>query len=271
MRAISRAAWIAGLASGTLRIDVASGAFGRFGEDWRHRRRTLGVHICYGVAEGAIRVGLDAGDHLAGPGSLFWLSAGVTHSLELPPGHRQVSAWHARLETRDAQGEPVRVADDCLIARSPELLRTVGDLLHEARGEGRWAAERTQATAVLFFTRLIEAASTRPGGFDGDQEAAITRAVARHGQRLRPRDLAAAVGLAPAYFARRFTAHFGCPPRRWIVRQRLHRAAALLLERPGADIAAIAADCGFSDAAPFSRLFHREMGCTPTAFRTRRG
>ena len=52
---------------------------------------------------------------------------------------------------------------------------------------------------------------------------------------------------------------------------RIHRAARLLREEPGRKVGAIAAETGFNSNTYFTREFSKVMGCTPTAYRKRKG
>ena len=76
----------------------------------------------------------------------------------------------------------------------------------------------------------------------------------------------AAVGLSAFHFLRVFRRATGTTPHRYLVGARLRRAAALLSDtsRPVTDIAY---DAGFGDLSNFVRTFHREVGCSPGAYR----
>jgi len=59
----------------------------------------------------------------------------------------------------------------------------------------------------------------------------------------------------------------------FVLRRRLERAAHLLIDeqRAGDTILSIALDCGFNDAACFSRQFHRHFGTTARFYRKNGG
>ncbi|MFC4054938.1 helix-turn-helix domain-containing protein [Actinomadura syzygii] len=75
-------------------------------------------------------------------------------------------------------------------------------------------------------------------------------------------------------FARRFAAHAGTSPSRWLLDQRLGRVR-LLLESTDLPIDQISGQSGLGSAANLRRHFTRHVGVTPTdyrrAFRTRNG
>lgn len=58
-------------------------------------------------------------------------------------------------------------------------------------------------------------------------------------------------------------------PSGFVLRRRLERAAAMMVDpaRARQTLLAIALDCGFNDAATFSRSFHRRFGVAPRAYR----
>ena len=67
-------------------------------------------------------------------------------------------------------------------------------------------------------------------------------------------------------FIRRFRAHTGLPPQRYITRQRIGHARELMVSSrmPVTDIARIV---GYDNPLYFSRLFKKEMGLSPRAYR----
>jgi AraC-like DNA-binding protein len=78
--------------------------------------------------------------------------------------------------------------------------------------------------------------------------------------------LAAQAGLSRHHFARAFRATVGMPPHRYLLEQRIQKAAELL-ESTEQAIAAIALSVGFADQSHFSNRFHQFSGLTPAQFR----
>ena len=88
----------------------------------------------------------------------------------------------------------------------------------------------------------------------------------RLAEMIRIPDLAAAHGLSRHALYRLFSEELGTTPTAYITARRLARAAAMLTE--GDDpIAAVAAAVGFDDYSYFIRVFRREYGMTPLAYR----
>jgi AraC-like DNA-binding protein len=85
-----------------------------------------------------------------------------------------------------------------------------------------------------------------------------------------PGALAALADRSREHVLRRFREVYGVPPGAYVRLRRLDRAARLLLAdaRP---VAAIAAECGFTDESHLARWFRARFGDPPGRFRARRG
>lgn len=81
-------------------------------------------------------------------------------------------------------------------------------------------------------------------------------------------DLAGLCSMSVDHFLRSFRAASGITPYRYVLEQRLRRAAALL-QATDAPVATIAITCGFRNASNFSVKFHARFSASPTEFRRR--
>jgi AraC family transcriptional regulator len=81
-------------------------------------------------------------------------------------------------------------------------------------------------------------------------------------------DLAAIAGTSQTAFARGFKRATGTSPYRYLLQQRIAQAGRLLTAT-SMPIAEIALATGFSHQEHLTRLFHRETGATPAAYRRR--
>jgi AraC family transcriptional regulator len=81
--------------------------------------------------------------------------------------------------------------------------------------------------------------------------------------------IAALCGLSRSYFEKAFKASLGAPPHRWLVRQRVQRAAEMLEQTPDS-IGLIALNCGFADQSHLTRVFRTIVGFSPAAWRRQR-
>ncbi|MDX1940205.1 MAG: AraC family transcriptional regulator [Saprospiraceae bacterium] len=85
-------------------------------------------------------------------------------------------------------------------------------------------------------------------------------------QKLLLQDLAALVDLSPFHFQRLFKQEMGESPLQCMNRIRIERAAHLMRAIPDLSMSEIAADCGFSSLATFSRAFSQKIGMSPLVF-----
>jgi AraC family transcriptional regulator len=73
-------------------------------------------------------------------------------------------------------------------------------------------------------------------------------------------------GYSRVHFVRMFRAATGYSPHNYLLDLRLERARELL-KNPALSLIDIALDCGFSSHSHMSRLFHKSVGVTPSAYR----
>ena len=78
-------------------------------------------------------------------------------------------------------------------------------------------------------------------------------------------ELARLTGLSRYQVLRRFERAYGLPPHAWLLRRRAERARVLI--RDGCTLSAAAAATGFSDQSHMTRVFARQFGFTPGAWR----
>ncbi len=82
--------------------------------------------------------------------------------------------------------------------------------------------------------------------------------------------LAAHLGVHPDYLSRRFKAEVGMRLHDYLLWRRLEQAKYLLLSSP-LRVKHIGHQVGFSNPEVFSRAFKRAAGCSPRAYRNRKG
>jgi len=79
-------------------------------------------------------------------------------------------------------------------------------------------------------------------------------------------EMAQAVGLSTAHFARMFRKSTGDTPHQFVLRQRLERAKAML-RAPDARVLDVAVACGFKTQQHFAQAFRDVWGVSPTEYR----
>ncbi|MFW5846181.1 MAG: helix-turn-helix transcriptional regulator [Planctomycetota bacterium] len=129
-------------------------------------------------------------------------------------------------ELSDARASQARILGRCI-----DLISLSGSIMVR-HGDQLWLA---QAQALL-----------AEAGTDGPGLAQIARRL----------------DCSERQFRRRFQALSGTTPRAWRLQTRMARAAERLLE---ADVATVAAECGYSEASAFSRQFSRSLGIPPSS------
>ncbi|MFD0565223.1 GlxA family transcriptional regulator [Kitasatospora saccharophila] len=102
---------------------------------------------------------------------------------------------------------------------------------------------------------------------DGESLAPVLEWMRRHLDRDTGVDrLARLAHMSPRTFARRFRQETGTTPHRWLTGQRV-LLAQRLLESTGESVDAVAARCGFGNAAALRHHFGLRLGTTPQAYR----
>ena len=129
------------------------------------------------------------------------------------------------------------------------------------------ASEVAYSAAMALAGHILAPGRAQPGP---SRPVAVERAVslcdARAAGRLDVTRMADAAGLSRHHFSRVFAASEGVSPARYLLRQRMERAA-LLLHTEAASIKDIAARCGFGDPNYFAKVFRRTYAISPSDYR----
>jgi AraC family transcriptional regulator len=158
----------------------------------------------------------------------------------------------------------------CGNERASELLATALASLDTDRDAAKACI---QQAAELLGCRCISDSkhAQRPlparGGLAHWQKQRLTQYVAKNlGECIRAIDLARLTGLSTGHFFRAFRESFGEPPLVYVTRQRVRRCQELILvsREP---LSRIALECGMSDQAHLTRVFHRIVGMNPSVWR----
>jgi AraC family transcriptional regulator len=140
----------------------------------------------------------------------------------------------------------------------------------EAAGSGLMADYLARALAARLLTRgqARPQAGASPA-LSQTQQARVQDYIRAHlAHPIGLADLAAVAGTSQTAFARAFKRCIGTSPYRYLIQERI-RQASRLLAGTAMPIAEIAPACGFSHQEHLTRLFHRETGTTPAAYRRR--
>ncbi|OQA39066.1 MAG: HTH-type transcriptional activator RhaS [Chloroflexi bacterium ADurb.Bin325] len=119
----------------------------------------------------------------------------------------------------------------------------------------------------------IERALARNRRLGSEPQRLVRRAMAymhaHYAQELTRGELAQVVGLSERHLARSFAAEMGLSPMEYLNRYRIAQARRLL-DESDASIAQVMEAVGFGDSSYFARIFRREVGMSPRAYRGRR-
>lgn len=157
-----------------------------------------------------------------------------------------------------------------------EALNVVRAFLVECAVQGEWSDHRTAEITDVIRSCFRHVAEGDPQA-ESTADGRLSRDVLRNAMRfvhnnldskLTWTDIAAAVGLDPLVFGRRFKTSTGMTPRQYIIRCRLRRAMNLLTATE-ASLAEIALEVGCSCQSHMTTLFRKHVGTTPGAFRLR--
>jgi AraC-like DNA-binding protein len=129
------------------------------------------------------------------------------------------------------------------------------------------AVQRSLLTLILAEVARASSAGGTPRSAGGRVVADALRFIERHCLgRLTLNDVAAAVGRTPAHVTTALTRATGRSAVRWIVSGRMAEARRLL-SSSDERVDSIAERVGYADATHFIRMFRRENGATPAAWR----
>jgi AraC family transcriptional regulator len=243
-------------------------------------------------------------DYSTSPAHLcFWapLSGGITvrpsrgpaydirgeRLTAIPPSAVWRGSWRGRMKTMMLEIHPavldelthgkvvypnggeLLVAEDATLRHS--LLALQSSLAEPTPDSGLFAGHIARAVAWHYLRRYC---STRLDEPDRRRltPAELRRALglidARLADKLALDELAALLDLSVATFCRRFKQTVGLPPYQYVLRTRIERAKARLVERD-CSLSELAQSLGFYDQAQFSNAFRRIVGVSPRDYRRR--
>lgn len=250
-----------------------------------HRDSTYGTRRPQGTDDwllidtiaGGGRCDSPAGSFALRPGDVIVLRPGHPHGYGTDPAIGRWELVWAHLLVADSWLDlldwPEPVPGMLHLHLDGAAHRAVTACLRDAHGWTTGAAGRRERLAANAIERalllLAEANPLDPAGrIDPRLRAAMAMATADLARATPPAAMARAAGLSPSRFAHLFRAQVGLSPARWLERERLQRAAALL-GATARSIADVAREVGFADPFYFSQRFRRHAGLPPGAWRVR--
>lgn len=232
------------------------------------------LRIAHQALTDLIRTAHDQGATVAG---LCLGTFPVAHS-GLLDGRTAVTHW--------TQAEQLAVQSPEVEVRPAELYIDYGDVLTSAGTASALDAclhlvrAKLGATAATAVARRLVIAPHREGGQaqyierpldtvtqdEGPIGTAMDWALHHLNHTITVVALAQQVQMSPRNFSRRFRAHTGTSPAKWLLARRLDESRRLL-ETTDLPISEVAQECGFASSVTFRQNFVQAYGTTPTAYR----
>lgn len=262
---------------------------------WHNPQRRLLDYLVVYIADGHGTANVAGRDYRLAPGDLLWIPPDTEHEMRGDPPSMRCPYVHCDLIYRPSHshwsfhipggttelGELAPLchpplADPALHrltgrircwtnARCGELIERICDEAARAQPYAGLAASGMLLELIAEILRGQRAAPGAGGHMPGLEAAADHLTRSCH-TAVGIDDAAEIAGLSPSRFRSCFAAHYGCPPRTWLLRARLRRAKHLML---GSDLrlSTIAERCGFANVHNLSRAFRRAEGISPSQWR----
>ena len=224
--------------------------------------------------KGALRYGSNHFKLL--PGDAMMISVPHDHEYYLPSDSESWEFLYLNLHGRaimklwsdmeNANGPVFHFGDD-----SPSVRKAV-EILELERGGGITTPRQASALGYGFMMSLLdEVLPDAAFGVGGDEKPAFLGKVVKYaiehiGGPIGVEDLAAAAGISRFHFSRLFSKWYGVTPSIFLREIRIDLAVRLL-QTERLTVKEIADRCGFSDASYFCKVFRKETGVSPDAFR----
>ncbi|MDR3372992.1 MAG: AraC family transcriptional regulator [Ancalomicrobiaceae bacterium] len=179
-------------------------------------------------------------------------------------------------EAAEDQGAPpvqelVCEVEGCFDDTVWHLAQSLLPALERPEEVGSMYAEGVLLASTTYFAHAFGGMRPPPDARHRLSPAQIERAIdlmqGRLGEDISLSMLAAEMDLSPRHFARAFRQTTGETPDRWLRRQRVERAKAMMRET-ALSVSQIATSCGFASPAHFSRVFASAVGVSPNVWRT---
>lgn len=238
-------------------------------------------HLIIVHLSGPVRVERDlSGEHdkqRIAPGGLFVLPPdrdfGVSLMAPLETVHLYVRRSLIRAAAQElCKGDPDRIEFLPRFGERDPLIEQMGRMVCGMMADSQsdffadGVARLLAAQIVRHHSHGLQAELPRITGLSQRQMETVQEVIEeRMEESLSIDDLAASVGLSSIHFARQFKRSTGKAPHQYLIEMRIARARHLLAS--DLPIAEIAFRCGFSHQEHLTRLFGRQQGTTPAAYR----
>ncbi|MDR3516629.1 MAG: AraC family transcriptional regulator [Azospirillaceae bacterium] len=211
------------------------------------------------------------------PGGIFSMPGGMPFSVRLTQPLHSVHFYLRDAILREVAaeswcGDPANIElPPCFGDVDPviaSIVQAAGHSISDTESGSTLLADHlARALASRLLARLPAQGDFQAGVLSPAQQRRLRDFMATHlAHPIGLSDMAAAVGLTPTRFSRCFRRETGTTPYHYLLSARL-RHAGTLLRGSALPIAEIALACGFSHQEHLTRMFKRELGTTPAAYR----
>jgi len=121
---------------------------------------------------------------------------------------------------------------------------------------------------IIFNRKITTEHVIRNEFLDSQMDTAITYFNTNYNRAINVEEYASSIGMSISWFIRSFRKYTGSTPIQFITSLRMTNAQ-VLLETTSYSINEIAGIVGYNNPLYFSRLFHKQKGCSPSEYRAR--
>jgi len=264
---------------------------------WVISSRKLLDYLLVYIAEGRGRFVIGGREYEAREGDLFWIPPDTCHAMEGFPPAMHCPYVHFDLVYRADHSHWDFSIPEGMTELPPEFAPLLHPPLNDERIAsltGRIRSHTNRRVGQLMQDVCMEAARAQP--FAGLKMSGLMMEIVAEilrGQEQRPRgdmthvpllektadqmitecatppalgELARRCGLSASHFRHLFGQHYGCSPRTYMRRARLHKAKELMVST-AMTLSEIAASLGFETVHSLSRAFSEAEGISPSEYR----
>lgn len=229
------------------------------------------------VARGTLAYGHAGREHLVAPGGIFAMAPGRRHGWRVAAAPALITGYQLQFTPLSAAARAglaawwERIDAGACAHPSTTTALALVEALHERADQSGLCAHLVRAH-LCWCLAALDAGQEAPASLpdQADRLPSVREYVLEHlDEPLSLATLARRFALSPRHLNRLFVASEGRPLHRFLIDQRLERAAQTLLGRDE-PVAAVARSVGYQDPGYFGRLFRQRFGASPERWRSSR-